>query len=89
MEIITNADHIIEPQERITPCYLTKYEKARIIGARAVQISRNSPVLIKLDFNDIDPVKIAEMELAQRKIPFVIRRYLPDGAYEDWKVSEL
>jgi DNA-directed RNA polymerase I, II, and III subunit RPABC2 len=49
MEIITNAEHVVEPQERITPCYLTKYEKARIIGARAVQISRNSPVLIKVD----------------------------------------
>ena len=32
---------------------------------------------------------IAERELAEKKIPFVIRRFLPDGSYEDWKLSEL
>lgn len=36
MKIITDEDHVVEITERITPCYLTKYEKARIIGARAV-----------------------------------------------------
>ena len=36
-----------------------------------------------------DPYKLAEMELSEKKIPFIIRRYLPDGSYEDWKVSEL
>ena len=35
-QLITNPRHEIEPKERITPCYLTKYEKARVIGARAV-----------------------------------------------------
>ena len=68
---------------------MTKYEKARIIGTRAVQISRNSPVLVDLGKDDIDPILIAEKELAEKKIPFVIRRYLPDGTYEDWKVEEL
>lgn len=88
-EIIQEPSKYVEPEERITPCYLTKYEKAWIIGARAVQISRNCPVLIPLGKEDFDPVKIAEKELEQKKIPFVIRRYLPDGAFEDWKVSEL
>ena len=37
----------------------------------------------------MDPILIAEKELADRKIPFLIRRYLPDNSYEDWKVSEL
>jgi DNA-directed RNA polymerase I, II, and III subunit RPABC2 len=37
----------------------------------------------------MDPIMIAEKELAERKIPFRIRRYLPDGTFEDWKVSEL
>lgn len=36
-----------------------------------------------------DPYKLAEMELTAYKIPFIIRRYLPDGSYEDWKLSEL
>jgi DNA-directed RNA polymerase I, II, and III subunit RPABC2 len=36
-----------------------------------------------------DPLEIAEKELKEKKLPLVIRRYLPDGSYEDWKVSEL
>lgn len=36
-----------------------------------------------------DPYKLAEMELGLGKVPFIVRRYLPDGSYEDWKVSEL
>ena len=36
-----------------------------------------------------DPYKLAEMELSEKKIPFIIRRYLPDGSYEDWRVAEL
>ena len=36
-----------------------------------------------------DPYKLAEMEMDKRKVPFIVRRYLPDGSYEDWKVSEL
>ncbi|KAB5595030.1 DNA-directed RNA polymerase I, II [Ceratobasidium theobromae] len=75
-------------KERITTPYLTKYERARILGTRALQISMNAPVLVPLD-GESDPLQIAIKELAQRKIPLVIRRYLPDGSFEDWSVSEL
>lgn len=76
-------------KERITTRYLTKYERARIIGARALQISKNAPILVEVEKGVWDPLKIAEKELQEGKIPFIIRRYLPDGSYEDWKVSEL
>jgi len=76
-------------QERVTTRFLTKYEKARIIGARALQISKNAPVMVDIEPGEWDPIKIAEKELIERKIPFIIRRYLPDGSYEDWKVDEL
>ena len=79
----------VASSERVTPCFLTKYEKARIIGTRALQISKNAPVLVDLGKDDIDPILIAEKELAERRIPFVIRRYLPDGSFEDWRVNEL
>ena len=74
-----------------TTPFLTKYEKARIIGARALQISKNSPILIPMENlgGETDPIIIAEMELREGKIPFIIRRYLPDGSYEDWPVKEL
>jgi DNA-directed RNA polymerase I, II, and III subunit RPABC2 len=75
--------------EKITTRFLTKYEKARIIGARALQISKNAPVMVDIEPGEWDPIKIAEKELIERKIPFIIRRYLPDGSYEDWRVEEL
>ena len=74
---------------RTTTRYLTKYERARILGTRALQITKNAPILVDLEPGEIDPLKIAEKELQARKIPFIIRRYLPDGSYEDWKISEL
>ncbi|CAE7553516.1 rpb6 [Symbiodinium necroappetens] len=76
-----------EGPRKTTP-YLTKYERARILGARALQISMNAPVMVTLE-GETDPLLIAEKELLQRVIPFVIRRFLPDNTYEDWKVSEL
>ena len=42
-----------------------------------------------VDTGETDPYKIAEMELLQDKIPFIVRRYMPDGSYEDWKITEL
>lgn len=67
---------------------MTKYEKARILGTRALQISMNAPVLVALE-GETDPLVIAMKELSQKKIPLLIRRYLPDGSYEDWSVQEL
>jgi DNA-directed RNA polymerase I, II, and III subunit RPABC2 len=84
--------HVVlkEPKkEKITTRYLTKYEKARIIGSRALQISKNAPIFVEIEPGEWDPIKIAEKELVERKIPFVIRRYLPDGNYEDWRVEDL
>lgn len=76
-------------EERITSSFMTKYEKARVLGTRALQISKNAPLMITPLPNESDPYKLAERELNERRIPFIIRRYLPDGSYEDWKLSEL
>ena len=73
---------------RTTTPFLTKYEKARVIGARALQISKNAPILVNIK-DETDPILIAEEELRAQKIPFIIRRFLPDGSYEDWAVKEL
>ncbi|XP_057441525.1 DNA-directed RNA polymerases II, IV and V subunit 6A [Lotus japonicus] len=73
---------------RKTSKYMTKYERARILGTRALQISMNAPVMVELA-GETDPLEIAMKELRERKIPFTIRRYLPDGSYEDWGVDEL
>ncbi|KAI5952614.1 RPO26 [Candida jiufengensis] len=78
----------IPKDKRTTTPYMTKYERARILGTRALQISLNAPVLVDIE-GETDPLQIAMKELAQRKIPLVIRRYLPDGSYEDWGCDEL
>lgn len=60
---------------RITTRFLTKYERARILGTRALQISMNAPIMVKPG-NETDPLKIAMMELRARKIPIIIRRFV-------------
>mmetsp|Transcript_3788 Transcript_3788/g.4643 ORF Transcript_3788/g.4643 Transcript_3788/m.4643 type:complete len:158 (+) Transcript_3788:205-678(+) len=78
----------IAKEDRITTRYLTKYERARVLGTRALQISMNAPVMVDLD-GETDPLKIAMKELRERKIPIIIRRFLPDGSHEDWSIDEL
>ena len=74
--------------ERNTTAYLTKYERARVLGTRALQLSLGAPVMVEVG-DETDPLEIAMKELKQRKIPIVIRRYLPDRSYEDWAIDEL
>ncbi|KAG8467523.1 hypothetical protein KFE25_000839 [Diacronema lutheri] len=78
----------ISKDQRITTPYMTKYERARILGTRALQISMNAPVMVDIN-QETDPLQIALKELQYRRIPITIRRYLPDGSYEDWNVDEL
>ncbi|KAI3360119.1 hypothetical protein L3Q82_014439 [Scortum barcoo] len=75
-------------QKRITTPYMTKYERARVLGTRALQIAMCAPVMVELE-GETDPLQIAMKELKSRKIPIIIRRYLPDGSYEDWGCDEL
>eukprot|EP01090_Pellita_catalonica_P018748 TRINITY_DN6154_c0_g1_i1.p1 TRINITY_DN6154_c0_g1~~TRINITY_DN6154_c0_g1_i1.p1 ORF type:complete len:129 (-),score=35.03 TRINITY_DN6154_c0_g1_i1:93-479(-) len=92
-QIDENDDELFEEAKedvtikRTTP-YMTKYERARILGTRALQISMNAPIMVELE-NETDPLEIALKELRERKIPIIIRRYLPDGSHEDWRLDEL
>ncbi|KAL5117766.1 subunit common to RNA polymerases I, II, and III [Pleosporales sp. CAS-2024a] len=81
-------DRKVAPENRTTTPYMTKYERARVLGTRALQISGNAPVLIDVE-GMTDPLQIAAKELQEKKIPLVVRRYLPDGFYEDWTCEEL
>ncbi|KAI9740681.1 MAG: DNA-directed RNA polymerases I II and III subunit RPABC2 [Claussenomyces sp. TS43310] len=78
----------IANDQRTTTPYMTKYERARILGTRALQISMNAPVLVDLE-GETDPLQIAIKELSEKKIPLIVRRYMPDGWYEDWTCEEL
>ena len=67
---------------------INKYERARVLGTRALQLSNGAPPMVKVD-GISDVMKIAEKELRENKLPFIIRRKLPDGTYIDVKVSDL
>ncbi|KAK4106803.1 RNA polymerase Rpb6 [Parathielavia hyrcaniae] len=84
----SHKDKKIPNEQRTTTPFMTKYEKARILGTRALQISMNAPVLVDLE-GETDPLQIAIKELREKKIPLIVRRYLPDGYYEDWTCEEL
>ena len=71
-----------------TCLFICRYERARVLGTRALQIAMCAPVMVELE-GETDPLQIAMKELKQRKIPIIIRRYLPDGSYEDWGIEEL
>ena len=73
---------------RKTSPYMTRFEKAKLIGTRALQISLGAPLTVQVDCES-DPIILAERELIAKTIPFIVRRYLPNGEYEDWSVSEL
>ena len=88
-KVIRNSDGIIIDNLHRTIPYLTKYEKARILGQRAKQINSGAYPFIKVPENVIDGYIIAELELKQKRIPFIIRRPLPNGGSEYWRVQDL
>ncbi|POM62047.1 DNA-directed RNA polymerase I, II, and III subunit RPABC2 [Phytophthora palmivora] len=85
---VLDESHKQPNAHRITTRYMTKYERARVLGTRALQISMNAPVMVDIE-GETDPLKIAMKELRERKIPIIIRRYLPDNSFEDWSIDEL
>mmetsp|Transcript_12162 Transcript_12162/g.20770 ORF Transcript_12162/g.20770 Transcript_12162/m.20770 type:complete len:97 (+) Transcript_12162:23-313(+) len=86
---VINPDDATNVSRRKTSMYMTKYERARLLGTRALQISMNAPLAITDTQGLTDPLAIAELELKEKKIPLMVRRYLPDGSHEDWGVDEL
>lgn len=90
LSVVTrNSDGIIiDPLHRTIP-FLTKYERARILGQRAKQIETGAKPLVRVPENVIDGYIIAELELKEKKIPFIIRRPIPGGACEYWNLKDL
>lgn len=74
---------------KIGPIFLTRYEKARITGARALQLSYGAPILIEKPKDMIDPIKIAMLELKSGILPLTIRRENPNGEYQDIPINKL
>ena len=79
---------INDPLHKTTPI-LSKYEYTNIIGIRAKQLSDGAPLLIELSEEIIDNYIIADIELRQKVLPFIIKRPLAHGGCEYWKLSDL
>jgi DNA-directed RNA polymerase I, II, and III subunit RPABC2 len=76
----------------VGPPKLTRFEKARVVGARALQVAMGAPILIQPSPDLSSPIDIALKELESGILPMTIRRTLPDGTYQDvplkWLLKE-
>jgi DNA-directed RNA polymerase I, II, and III subunit RPABC2 len=81
-------NNIVDEIHKTIP-FLTKYERTRIIGQRTKQINSGAKAFVKVPENVIDGYLIAELELSQKRIPFIIRRPLPGGGCEYWNLKDL
>ena len=79
---------IIDPLHRSVP-FITRYEKAKIIGERAAQLGAGAQPFIEVDENIIDDYIIASKEFEEKKIPFIIKRPMPNGGCEYWRMEDL
>lgn len=77
----------IEKKPKKTIPLLTKFERARIMGVRLQQLAYGAKP--RVDTTNLRSInEIVDKELLERKIPFIIRRTLPNSTYEDWKIEE-
>jgi DNA-directed RNA polymerase I, II, and III subunit RPABC2 len=79
---------IIDPLHRTVP-FITKYEKARILGERAKQLNSGAKPFVEVEPSMMDGYLIALKEFEEKKIPFILKRPLPNGGCEYWKVKDL
>ena len=89
INVVRNDKNIIIDPLHTTIPILTKYEKARILGVRAKQLNNGAMPFVKLNEDVIDSFLIAEKELNERKLPFIIQRPMPNGNSEYWKLDDL
>ena len=88
-KVVRDKNGIIIDDLHKTIPYLTKYEKARILGQRAKQINSGATVFVKVPEKIIDGYLIAELELQEKRVPFIIRRPMPNGGSEYWSIKDL
>lgn len=87
-EEVPKRKEIVADEIVVGPKKLTRFEKARIIGARGLQISLGAPILMKIK-DETDPIIIADKELFKNVLPLTVARLLPDGSYQNIPLSWL
>ena len=77
-------------KKKKTHPFMTKYEKTRLLCIRAQQIVNGAQILVDIPIEKQNDIHyIVSKELEEKKLPLIIRRYLPNGDHEDWKANEL
>lgn len=90
LTIITrDEDGVIIDALHSTYPILSKYEKTRVIGLRVSQLNKGADPFVTLNKVILDNVLIAEKELREKKIPFIIMRPIPNGNSEYWNINDL
>jgi DNA-directed RNA polymerase I, II, and III subunit RPABC2 len=69
--------------------FLTLYEKTKIIGLRANQLSQGARPFISVPKHMTDVRDIARLELEQKRLPYIVKRPLPNGTFEYWRLADL
>lgn len=82
---ITNAK---DPNHKTQP-FLTQFEKTRILGFRTNQIAQGARPFVPVPKHITKPLDIAKLELEQQRLPFILKRPLPDGSFEYWRLRDL
>jgi DNA-directed RNA polymerase I, II, and III subunit RPABC2 len=78
----TDANHM-------SPPFLTVYERTKILGTRTNQLAEGARPFITVPEYITQPLEIAKLELEQRRLPFIVKRPMPDGTFEFWRLSDL
>jgi len=84
----TNADGQADSKHR-SPPFLTQYEKTKILGFRTNQLSLGARPYIAVPAHVTNIREIARLELEARRLPIIIKRPMPDGTFEKWRISDL
>ena len=88
--ITRNEEGVIMDANHRTYPILSKYEKTKIIGLRVSQLNKGAEPYVALKTKLIlDNSLVAEKELQEKKLPFIIMRPLPNGKCEYWNVNDL
>ena len=88
-KVVRDSNNIIIDEFHKTIPILTKYEKTRILGQRSKQLNQGANPFVPVSENILDTYIIAEMELKEKRLPFIIRRPIPNGSCEYWRLEDL
>ena len=78
---------IIDPLHKTVP-FLTKYERARVLGERSKQLNQGAKPLVEMGPEVVDGYLMALKEFEEKKIPFIVKRPMPNGGCEYWKFKD-